>query len=247
MAKTKTPLRDRLKKKKKELKERTSGKSHIIFQKEGDLRVRLLPTGDDNDFVFEVTSFYLGPNIKGIFSPVTFGEPCAIMEKYEELKESDDPEDNELAKKFVPKKRYLAPVVVYQDTKGKKVDEENSGKLVQLSNNQYQEIIDLYLDNDEWGDMTQVDENGYDIKLSRIGTGQYDTEYSILPFKNTPCPAKYAKPIDLEGMVRGVVATYEETLAAINEFLNMGDEDDEDEKPKKTVKKKIIKKKSKKA
>ena len=164
------------------------------------------------------------------------------MEKYEELKESDDPDDNELPKKFVPKKSYLAPVLVYQDMKGKKIDEEHSGKLVQLSNTQYQEIIDLYLDNDEWGDMTQTDDNGYDIKLSRTGTGQYDTEYGVTPFKNTICPSKYAKPVDLEAMVRNVVASYEETLSAINEFLNMGDEDAE-EKPVKRAKKKVVKRK----
>lgn len=238
----KKSLKERLKKKKQELKDRTSG-GNIIFQKEGSLRVRLLPTGEDNDFVSEVTSFYLGPDIKGVFSPATLGRPCAIMEKYEELKESDDPDDKDLAKTFSPKKRFLAPVLVYTDLKGKKVDEEKSGKLIQLSNNQYQEIIDLYLDSDEWGDMTDPSADGYDIKLTRTGTGQYDTEYSVTPFKNTSAPKGWDKEVDLEKLVNDAIPTYEETQEAISKFLSLGEEDEE-EKPI-SKKKKVSKKKKK--
>lgn len=240
----KESLKERLKKKKKELKERSQG-GNIIYQKEGTMRVRLLPTGEDNDFVMEVIQFYLGGEIKGVYSPATNGQPCAIMEKYEELKESDDPEDKELAKKFSPRKKFLAPVLVYSDTKGKKIDEEKSGKLIQLSNNQYQEIIDHYLDVDEWGDMTDP-KNGYDIKLSRSGTGLTDTEYSMSPCKNTAIPKAWAKEVNLEEMVQAALPSYEETMEAIASFLNMGD-DDEDEKPrkKKTSKKKVSKKKKK--
>lgn len=244
----KESLKERLKKKKKELKERSQG-GNIIYQKEGTMRVRLLPTGEDNDFVYEVIQFYLGGEIKGVYSPATVGKPCAIMEKYEELKESDDPEDKELAKKFSPKRKFLAPVLVFSDSKGKKVDDEKSGKLIQLSNNQYQEIIDHYLDVDEWGDMTDP-KNGYDIKLSRSGTTLTDTEYSMSPCKNTPIPKAWAKEVDLEAMVLEALPSYEETLEAINSFLNMGDDDDEDEKPvrkKKTVKKKTSRKKKKSA
>lgn len=241
---TKKSLKDRLKKKKQELKERSSG-GNVIFQKEGSLRVRLLPTGEDNDFVMEVTSFYLGPDIKGVFSPVTLGLPCAIMEKYEELRESDDPDDKELAKSFSPKKRFLAPIVVYTDLKGKKVDEEKSGRLIQLSNNQYQEIIDLYLDSDEWGDMTESGPDGYDLKLNRSGTGQYDTEYSVTPFKNTPAPKGWEKPVDLEKLVANTIPSYEETQEAINKYLSLGDDDGDDEEE--TPKKKVTKKKKKKS
>jgi hypothetical protein len=243
MAKAKKEsLKDRLKKKKKELKERSRG-GNIIYQKEGTMRVRLLPTGEDNDFVFEVIQFYLGGEIKGVYSPATVGKPCAIMEKYEELKESDDPDDKELAKKFSPKRKYLAPVLVYTDSKGKKVDTEKSGKLIQLSNGQYQEIIDHYLDVDEWGDMTDS-KKGYDIKLGRSGTTLTDTDYNMSPCKNTPIPKAWAKEVDLEAMVLAALPSYEETLEAINSFLNMGGDDDE--KPvrkKKTVKKKVSSKK----
>lgn len=237
MAKKSSSLRDRLKKKKKELKERGSKNQKLIFQKEGTLRVRIMNTGEENDFVAEITQFYLGPDIKGVISPDSLGEPCAIMEKYLELKESDDPDDKEAAKAFSPRKRYLAPVIVYADLKGKKVDGDNSGKMVLLTNAQYEKVIDLFLDNDEWGDMTDP-ENGYDIKLIRSGTGQYDTEYDVQPCKNTPVPKEFKdKEVDLEAMVREVIPSYEETVEAINSFLH-GDDDEEEEKPKKKKKKK---------
>ena len=239
---SKTSLKERLKKKKKELKDRTSV-GGVIYQKEGTLRVRILNTGEDNDFVCEIIQFYLGPDIKGVFSPATFGKPCAIMEKYEELKESPDPEDKELAKSFSPRNKYLAPVVVYTDSKGNKVENDKSGKLIQLSNNQYQEVIDHFLDEDEWGDMTDP-KNGYDIKLTRVGTGQYDTEYSMSPCKNTQAPKGWDKEVNLEEMVNAIIPTYEDTQDAINKFLSLGDDDEDDERPIRK-KKKVSKKKKK--
>ena len=235
MAKTKSTLKERMLKKKEELKARGS-KGDIIYLKEGTLRVRPLPVGDENDFVVEVTQFYLGAEIKGVYSPSTFGLPCAIMEKYNELKESSDPDDKELAKKFVPKKKYLMPVVVFADEKGKQIDKEKSGRMVQLTNGLYQEIIDLYLDEDEWGDMTDTEE-GYDLKLTRTGTGMTDTEYAVKPCKNSSLDKEFRKEINLDELAKSLLPTYEESKEKINSFLNL-DDDDEDEKPKKKKKKK---------
>lgn len=225
---------DRLKKKRVELKTKGGG-GNITFLKEGTLRVRLLPVNEEADFVMEVTQFYLGQTIKGVFSPSTFGQPCAIMEKYEELKSSSDDDDKELAKKFTPKKKFLAACILLDD-KGQKVDEEKGVTLVQLTSGLYQELIDLYLDDEEWGDMTDPD-SGYDIKLTRTGSGMMDTEYSCKPCKNTQLPKKYNKEIDLEEMVKSIVPSYEETQDKINQFLGGGvSADDEDDEPKKPSK-----------
>lgn len=237
MAKKKSDLISRLKKKKKELKERGKGNQNLIFQKEGTLRVRLRPTGEENDFVFEISQFYLGAEIKGVISPASIGQPCAIMEKYEELRDSDDPDDKEFAKRFSLRKRFLAPVVVYSDSKGKKVDKDNTGKMVMLVNSQYEKIIDLFLDNDEWGDMTDP-KTGYDLKLIRTGTGQYDTEYDVQPCKPTPIPKAYRKEIDLEAEILKALPSYEETVEDLDKFLSGGVSDDEDDTPKKKKKSK---------
>lgn len=241
-------LKSRLVKKKKELKDRSSGNSQVIFQKEGTLRVRILPVGEEKEFIAEVETFYLGEKLKGYFSPHSIGLPCAVYEKYEELKNSKDPEDKELAKTLIPRLKPLCGVLVYTDEKGKEVDTEKSGKLIQLANNQYQEIIDLFLDEDEWGDMTNP-VNGYDIKLGRTGKGKLDTEYTVSPCKNTPIPKGWGKKLfNLEEAVKKLFPTYEQSVEILNQFLNTSGpsgDDMEDESPKMKMKKKLKKKISK--
>lgn len=229
----------RLKKKQEELQKRGQGGGSVIYLKEGTLRVRLLPTIDEEaDFVIELTQFYLGQEIKGVLSPSTFGEPCAVMEKYQELRESPDPDDKELAKKFVPKKKYLAACIAYSDEKGKQVNEDRGVSLVQLTTGLYQEIIDYYLDEDEWGDMTDPEE-GYDLKLKRVGTG-LNTEYSAICCRHTPLPKKYNKGVDTEAMVKAILPTYEETLEKITKFLGEDFEEEEEEKPVRKKRKKKV-------
>ena len=214
----KQSLKDRLKNKRKALKE--SGSGNLIFIKaDTTIRVRVLPVGEEEEFVKEVTHFYLGGTIKGVFSPATFGDPCAIMESYHELKDGDS-DDKELAKQIIPKTKYLMPVVLYDDLKGTKINKDRSGRLVQLTKGLYQSILDLYLDDDEWGDMTDP-KNGFDLKLSREGSGMTDTEYSVKPCKNTPLAKEWRKEIDLEGMVKKIIPSYEETEEKISEFLGL--------------------------
>lgn len=244
-------LKDRLKRKREDLSKRGGGTGKVVFIKEGTIRVRPLSVGEDNEFVAECTQFYLGEKIKGVFSPSQFGQPCAIMEAYDELKNSKNAEDKDLAKKFVPKKRYLMPCILLSDD-GKTPDDEKGVVLVQLTNNLYQQIIDLYLDTDEWGDMTDP-ESGYDLKLSRTGKTLTDTEYAVKPCKPTPVAKKYKKVIDLEALVKEIMPTYEETKSKIEEYLNIsGDdsssssEEDDDSSGKKLTKEERIARRKKK-
>lgn len=227
-------LKERLAKKRKKLKETGSGK--ILFIKaDTSMRVRVLPVGEENEFVKEVTQFYLGGEIKGVFSPVTIGQPCAIMEAYNELKGGDEG-DKDIAKTMIPKTKYLMPVVVYDDMKGKKINKERSGKLVQLTKGLYQEILDLYLDEDEWGDMTDP-KKGFDLKLSREGSGMTDTEYYVKPCKPTKLDKAWHKEIDLDEMVATVIPSYEDTTENITDFLGLEKTPLDNLKPKKKGKK----------
>lgn len=240
--KTKKTLAERLRAKKSEIKSK-SQRSNIIRQKEeGTMRVRVLPVGEEKDFVMEIMQMWLGKDVGSSITPETFGEPCALMEAYRELKNSDDDADKEIAKKMMPKTRYVMPVLVYKDQKGKEVDEEQSGKLMQITGGLFQEIIDLYLDEDEWGDMTDP-LKGYDLKITREGKGMLDTTYTVSPCKNTPLPKAWRKEVDLEAMVREEVDTYEQTVEKRDEFLGMG-YTDEDEDEAQTKKKKRLKKKT---
>jgi len=246
--KKKLSLRDRMAAKKIELAKSGEGNFLIEYLKdETTYRVRLLPQIDEEaDFVQEVTSFYLGQELKSVYSPASIGEPCALMEAYQELKKSKNEEDREMAEKMSIRKAFLTPVIFYKDGKGKKVDEERSGKLVKIAKSVYNQLIDLYLDEDEWGDITDP-KNGYDIKITRTGKGKNDTSYDAKPCKNTPIPKKWKKPVDLSEMVNAVLATYDETVIARDKFLGLDAEDEDDGKSKKKSKKSKSKSSSKKS
>lgn len=238
MAKSKS-LKERLKRKQQELKSKAQSGA-IFFQKaDTTIRVRILSMGEEEEFIKEVTQFYLGSEIKGVISPDTFAEPCAIMEAYEELRNSDDDEDKDIASKFSPRKKYLAFCAFYKDAKGKEVDENLSPKFLLLTSGVYQSILELYLDDNEWGDMTDPDE-GYDIKIIRTGSGKTDTDYSVSPCKNTKAPKGFHKTYNLDEEVKKIMPTYEKTQELIDQYLGLDPE--EDDKPKKK-KKKVVRKK----
>lgn len=244
MAKTKRSLKERIREKKANLNS-GGGKRDIIFLKEGTIRVRPLSVGEDNDFIFEIVQFYLGGDIKGVYSPATFDEPCALMEKYNELKASSDDTDKSTAKAMMPKRKWGMLVAKKADERGKEVDTENSPKLVQLSKGQTEEIYDLFLD-DEWGDPTDITD-GYDLKLTRTGTGKLDTEYSATPCKNTPTPKGYTQTYNLEDFVRKIIPTYEETEEILSRYLNGATNDAGDLDEETPTKKKVSKLKKRKA
>ena len=214
-------LRKKLLKRKKSLKDRSSGGNLVFLKADTTLRVRALPVGEVEEPGKEVVFFYLGQKVKGVISPATFGEPCAIMERYNKLSQSKDPDDKELANSMKPKQRFVIPIIVYKDLKGKVVDEQRGAKLTLLNMGQYQDLIDLFLDSEDWGDFTHP-LTGYDLKLTRVGSGQFDTEYSTKPCQKSKTPQKYRKTVNLEEMLRKEIPTYQETKDKLREFLGEG-------------------------
>lgn len=237
---TGSTTREKMLARKKKMAEKSSSGS-IIFPKEGTMRVRLLSQGEDKELGLEIVQFY-DPKLGGIISPATFDEPCPFMEKFKELKNSPDEEDQALAKALTPRRRFLIGGTLYKDEKGKEIDLDNVGKPILIPRSVYQDIIDLYLDEDDWGDMTDP-ESGYDIKITRSGKGKMDTNYTV-----TACPkgknpkASLIPEIDLEKIVRDQMLSYEELEEKLSEFLNGADKSDDDDEeevaPKKDKKKK---------
>lgn len=226
--------KERLLARKKSLESKGSGEG-LVYPKEGSTRIRIKSPGEDAELGLEVIRFYLGQDKGSIISPATFDEPCPFMEKYEELKNSKDDADKELAKLLVPSRRFVIGGIVYEDEKGSKVGYDGKDKGILITNSIYQGIIDLYLDEDEAGDMTDP-KNGYDIKIIRSGSGKFDTTYSVRACKPTKLDKKYQKDVDLEGIVRKQVKSYGELEDLLNEYLNTSpssDDEDEDDKPKK--------------
>lgn len=219
-------------KKKLESKGNNNG---LIFPKEGSTRIRLKSPGDDQEIGIEVIQFYL-QGIGSIISPATFDEPCPFMEKYQELKASKDEDDKELAKHLIPRRKYVVGGIIFQDDKGTKPDHDGQDKGIMIAGSVYNDIIDLYLDEDEAGDMTDP-KNGYDIKIIRSGSGKMDTSYSVRPCKPTKLDKKYAGNIDLEGIVRAQIESYDELEAKLEKFLNEDHSDEEEEDDSKRGKK----------
>lgn len=225
-------VREKLLARKKKLAEKGTGNG-FVFPKNGTTRVRIVSAGANEEFGVEIIRFYLGDH--SVYSPATFGEACPFMEKYDELKNSKDEDDKKLAKKLVPSRRFAIPALVYKDDKGKELDYDSKPRLVLIPSSVYQDIIELYLDEDEAGDMTDP-KSGYDIKIERTGTGQYDTSYSVRQCKPTKLDKSLLKPVDLEKMVKGQIKSYDELEEELDKFLNTradDDEDDEDDMPRK--------------
>ena len=216
----------------------------LVFPKEGTTRVRIKSPGDDQELGFEVVQFYL-QGIGGFISPATFDEPCPFMEKYQQLKESNDEDDKELAKRLVPRRRFIIGGIIYKDDKGTEVDYEGQDKGVLIAGQVYQDIIDLYLDEDEAGDMTDPI-TGYDIKIVRTGSGRFDTSYSVRACKPTKLGKAYRKPMDLEDIVRNQIKPYDELEEELNKFLNESPVDDDTPVEKISKKKKVTSDKKKK-
>lgn len=231
-----TTTREKMEARKKALSEKSSG-GGFIFPKNGVTRLRILSPGPDKEIGMEIIRFYFKGH--SVYSPATFDEPCPIMEKYQELKNSKDEDDKKLAKSLVPSRRYVIGALIFKDEKGNELDYNGKGRGVMIPASVYQDIIEYYLDEDEAGDMTDPD-NGYDIKIERSGSGQFDTSYSVRNCKPTKLDKKLLKDIDLEDIVRKEIKSYDELERELDDFLN--NSDDEDDEPKKKKKKSKSKK-----
>lgn len=240
---TGSSTREKMLARKKKLEEKGSGNG-LIFPKEGTLRMRIKSPGDDQELGMEVVQFYI-PGVGGVISPATFDEPCPFMEKYEELKQSKDEDDKELAKRLIPRRRYVIGGIIYKDDKGNGVDYEGQNRGVLIAGAVYQDIIDLYLDEDEAGDMTDP-VTGYDIKITRSGSGKFDTTYSVRQCKPSKLDKKYRSELDLEKIVRDQIKSYDELEEELNKFLNESPDDDEEDDTKKKKKSSVDKAKKKK-
>lgn len=205
--------------------------------------MRMVNVGKEKDWAVEATVFFLGKELGYVVSPITFGGKCAIMNAYNELFGSKKEADRKFAKTFKPNKKYFAAGYRYKDEKGKEVDKENGVKLAMLAGGQYQDMIDLWMDDDEAGDFTQND-GGYDLKFTRTGKGKQDTEYTVRACKPTPAYKKFAKmEYDPVAMLKEITPSYKETKEMLEKFLNLEPEEDDDDDRKKSSKNKKKRKK----
>jgi len=233
-------LKAKLRKRQEELKKGGGNYDYFIF-KEGTTRMRPLPTPPNKDWALEITHFYIGGEVKGVISAATFGERCALYEYWQKLKKSKKASDQKFADRMRPKQKFMVAHIKYEDDKGKTIDEKAGAKPALLHKGMYQSLLDFYLDDDK-GDFTDP-KTGYDIKYKRTGSGQMDTEYTLLDARPTKLASPYSKKTyDIEAMIRELVPSYETSVSYLEDFLKTSkkeaEEKDEDEAPRKKKKKK---------
>jgi hypothetical protein len=138
------------------LQNKGGGKTNFWRPEEGtSYSIRVVPTSDGDPF----KEFYFHYEIgKGsILCPKkNHGEECAICAFASKLYKEGTEESNKMAKKFLARQRFFAPVVV-------RGEEKDGVKLWGFGKNVYQDLINLVL-NPDYGDITDP-ENGTDLSL----------------------------------------------------------------------------------
>lgn len=249
--KKKVSKRELLERRREKLASKGGGGDMFYVSKPGSHRMRSAPV-EEGENAIEVIQYYLGPEIKGVISPASLGLPCALEEHYQALKESDDEDDQDTAGNMSRRARYVMPHYRYKDDKGKEPDVEAGVRLLLMTNGQYQDWIEFYLE-DEIGDPSDPIK-GFDIKYKREGSGKLDTTYTLLQCKPTKCAKQFRGPYDPEEMLTKILPSYDQTKDYLDKFLGAASDDDDDEqdalkerKAKKMAKAKKSKKPSKKS
>lgn len=120
--------------------------------------VRLVAFPDNEGQPFKERWFYynIGDN-PGLLAPHQFGRPDPIQELINKLREDENKESYELAKKLYPKMRAYAAVVV-------RGEEDKGVRLWAFGKQVYQSLLNIMLDED-YGDITDP-KTGRDVKVT---------------------------------------------------------------------------------
>lgn len=187
--------------------------------------IRVVPSKFNSSNPFTELSFHYGIGKYPMISPINFGDKDPIVEFAKQLRQSDDPEDWQLAKKLTPKTRIFLPVI----ERGK---EHEGVKLFQFGKQLYEEFLQMAAD-EEIGDYSDV-LSGRDIKLNTVGPEATGTKYN----RTTISPSlKVSKLVEDENLLSKLmeeqpdpkslyqVKSYEEMKKTLQEWI----EPEEDE------------------
>lgn len=123
---------------------------------ESTVRLLSFPNNDGQPFK-ELWFYYNVGNNPGLLAPYQFGRPDPIQELITKLREDDNKESYELAKKLYPKMRAFAAVIV-------RGEEDKGVRLWSFGKQVYQALLGIMLDED-YGDITDP-KSGRDVKVT---------------------------------------------------------------------------------
>ena len=156
---------------------------------EGTQVIRIVAPEDGDPFRDYMYHYRLGAEGKTTFiSPRSFGQKDPIAEFGNQLWNEGTDESKEMARKFFPKMRVFAPVVV-------RGEEEKGIRIWGFSKTTYERLLNIVLD-PEYGDVTDV-HSGTDIRLDYgKKSGQMYASTELRPNRRTSALAKTEAEID---------------------------------------------------
>lgn len=223
---------------KKEVKRENPNKSAfpILFLKEGETKLRVLPPWSAEGVWYRKTHEHPA-YVNGFFNPVACpkkmaNQPCPFCEESDRLYKLGGEENIEAAKKFRWSTKFFMNIVVH-DSPDKERGNLNVGvQVLKVGKKILDQILNYDQDASEgWGDITDL-ENGYDLKITRRGNEQYNTEYTVMAAKNPTnivedlkkAGIKNIELVDLDDVV--TVLTYNELKAImLNNHEEVGKEE----------------------
>lgn len=162
-----------------------------------------------NQHFFEVN----GEKVVFVCPRYEIKKPCPGCQQVAELSATGNTADRELAKQYRAQERYFANVI-------DRAAPEKGVQVFQVPWNVHQVLIALAKDVDAGGDFTHP-ESGFDILITRTGTGKNDTRYTVFPAKKSSPLLPNAEEMnaliegqpDLDALSR--IQSYEEIAAAL--------------------------------
>lgn len=219
---------DAVRKKLKQL-EKSDNRSTFTWKPQPDTKtkVRLVPYRHSSEMPFIELYFHYGINGKTYVSPISYGNPDPFVEFSNKLKETGDREDWKMSRKFDPKMRTYAPIVVRSEME-KGVRFWGFGKTV------YQELL-TYITDPDWGDISDpMTGRDFVINYESPSTPGGFPSTTITPKPNslplTEDKALLKRLLEDQPRIEEIFPepTYEELEEAMRKWIS-GEDDSEDE------------------
>lgn len=181
MTKKTLSVQDLISQKKQEI-EAKKGRARTWKPAKGKSRIRVLPSWrlGDPQFFHDFGQHFV-KNSKGdteaiyLCSDKTFGNDCDVCNAIGAgIKNSHDDDTVKLLKQANSSQKYLMNVLVLTDPDEAK---RNEPQIMEAGMTVFEAICEII---SEYGDITSLTE-GVDLVITREGTGQFDTKYTVMP------------------------------------------------------------------
>lgn len=210
----------------------TAGSNRFMTLAEGKTIVRFLPAmaGMPGPLV-EVMQHFV--RLPGKEKPVVFACPrsmarefCPLCARADQYRGSRHKKDQEMARELYSSLRVYANVI-------DRGDEAAGPKILGFGRTIYSDLIKLRED-DDFGDFTHP-KSGYDIQITRTGTGRFSTKYTVIP-RMPGAPLKNMQWVELQPDLSSLVEVpsleeIEKRLSGEEEDASFNPADFQDERP----------------